>query len=240
MRSKHHNMLVFFLFSLIMTIALLALCLLEGKLLSPTGENASASPSLTVILDAGHGGEDGGAISGKIYEKDLNLDITKAVGTYLSQNGIEVVYTRTEDVLLYDRNVNYKGRKKILDLAARLRIARQTDNAIFVSIHMNSFPNEKYKGLQVYYSKNDKKSKIMAQMIQNNAMNLLQPNNDRKPKEATSAIYLLDRIEKPAILIECGFLSNPEECALLATPEYRQKLALMIAESLAQYLHGTS
>ena len=80
----------------------------------------------------------------------------------------------------------------------------------------------------------------MAQTIQNNTKVFLQSNNNRKPKEATSAIYLLDRIEKPAVLIECGFLSNPEECALLATPEYRQKLALMIAESLAQYLRETS
>ena len=240
MRSKNLNMLIFFLFSLVMTLALLAFCFLEVKLISPAGTNASASPTVTVVLDAGHGGEDGGAVSGKIYEKDLNLDITKAVGAYLSQNGINVVYTRTEDVLLYDRNVNYKGRKKILDLAARLRIARQTENAVFVSIHMNSFPNEKYKGLQVYYSKNDKNSKIMAQTIQNKARNILQPSNDRKPKEATSAIYLLDRLEKPAVLIECGFLSNPEDRALLSTPEYRQKVSLMIAESLAQYLHETS
>lgn len=240
MRSKQFNMLIFFLFSLVMTLALLLFCFFEVKLTSSTGKTASAHPTVTVVLDAGHGGEDGGAISGKIYEKDLNLDITKAVGAYLSQNGIEVVYTRTEDVLLYDRNVNYKGRKKILDLAARLRIARQTDNSIFVSIHMNSFPNEKYNGLQVYYSKNDKNSKIMAQMIQNSAIKLLQPNNNRKPKEATSAIYLLDRLEKPAVLIECGFLSNPEDRNLLSTAEYRRKMSLMIAESLAQYLRGMS
>ena len=199
-------------------------------------KDVSGSPKITVVLDAGHGGEDGGAISGNVYEKDLNLDIAKTVGAYLTQNGFNVVYTRTEDILLYDRNVNYKGRKKVLDLAARLRIARQTENSVFVSIHMNSFPNGKYKGLQVYYSKNDKTSKIMAQTIQNNNKTLLQPTNNRKPKEATSAIYLLDRLETPAVLVECGFLSNTEECTLLATPEYRQKISLMLAESIAEYL----
>lgn len=240
MRSKHLNALIFLIFSLLITLLLLSLCFLERILILPIGRDASTSPTVTVVLDAGHGGEDGGATHGKIYEKDLNLDITKSVGAYLSQSGINVVYTRTEDVLLYSKSVNYKGRKKILDLAARLRIARQTDNAVFVSIHMNSFPEEKYKGLQVYYSKNHKNSKIMAQTIQNNVKNLLQPTNNRKSKEATSAIYLLDRLERPAVLIECGFLSNAEDRSLLSTPEYRQKLSLIIAESLAQYLHEMS
>lgn len=233
MTKKKHSALYFLLFSLLFTATLLLLCLFTHR---PTDTDVSASPAITVVLDAGHGGEDGGAIRGGVLEKDLNLDIAMAVGAHLTQNGINVVYTRTEDVLLYDRNVNYKGRKKLLDLAARLRIARQTENAVFVSIHMNSFPNDKYRGLQVYYSKNDKNSIIMAQTIQNNAKKLLQPENDRKSKEATSAIYLLDRLETPAVLVECGFLSNTEECALLATPEYRQKLSLMLAESIAEYL----
>ena len=89
---------------------------------------------------------------------------------------------------------------------------------------------------EVYYSKNDKSSKIMAQTIQNNAILFLQPENNRKPKEATSAIYLLDRLERPAVLIECGFLSNAEDLALLTQAEYRQKLSLIFAESIAQYL----
>lgn len=233
MTKKKHSALYFLLFSLLISAILLLFCFLTQK---APDKDVSGSPKITVVLDAGHGGEDGGAISGNVYEKDLNLDIAKTVGAYLTQNGFNVVYTRTEDILLYDKNVNYKGRKKVLDLAARLRIARQTENSVFVSIHMNSFPNGKYKGLQVYYSKNDKTSKIMAQTIQNNNKTLLQPTNNRKPKEATSAIYLLDRLETPAVLVECGFLSNTEECALLATPEYRQKLSLILAESIAQYL----
>lgn len=237
MQIKKHNALIFVLFSIVMILALLVLCLLEARCISPADRDASASPYMTVVIDAGHGGEDGGAVgNGKVYEKDLNLDIAKTVGAYLTQNGFNVVYTRTEDILLYDRNVNYKGRKKLLDLTARLQIARKTENSIFVSIHMNSFPSGKYKGLQVYYSKNDKNSKIMAQTIQNNTMLHLQSENKRKPKEATSAIYLLDRLEKPAVLIECGFLSNAEDLALLTSAEYRQKLSLVFAESIAQYL----
>ncbi len=237
MKSGKHSALIFLLFSLLFSAILILLCLVQDTFLKKNDVNTVSAPSeITVILDAGHGGEDGGANRDGIMEKDLNLDITLTVGSYLKQNGISVVYTRTEDILLYDRNVNYKGRKKVLDLAARLKIANQTENGIFISIHMNAFPSEKYSGLQVYYSKNKEKSKILAQMIQNNTKNLIDADNDRKIKVATSSIYLLDRAENPAILIECGFLSNPKDLAALSSREYRQKLSLVLAESIMQYL----
>ncbi len=237
MKSGKHSALIFLLFSLIFS-ALLGILCLGQDIFSKKSEasKASATSEITVILDAGHGGEDGGANRGGIMEKDLNLDIALTVGSYLKQNGISVIYTRTEDILLYDRNVNYKGRKKVLDLAARLKIANQTENGIFISIHMNAFPAEKYSGLQVYYSKNQENSKILAQMIQNNTKNLIDADNDRKIKAATSSIYLLDRAENPAVLVECGFLSNPKDLAALSSREYRQKLSLVFAEAILQYL----
>ena len=108
----------------------------------------------TVIIDAGHGGEDGGAVGvGGVLEKDINLNIARALYDSLSAKGINCVMTRTEDILLYDPTSDYHGRKKVLDLAARLKIAKETPNSVFVSIHMNSFPQTQYSGLQVYYSK---------------------------------------------------------------------------------------
>ncbi len=197
--------------------------------------SASALPS--VIIDAGHGGEDGGTIGiNGIFEKDINLSIANILRDMLTSRGINVIMTRSEDILLYDRNVDYKGRKKILDLSARLKIANENENCIFVSIHMNSFPEAKYKGLQVYYSKNSELSKTLADSIQNTVKTHLQPNNARLTKKADSNIFLLDRCNNPSVLVECGFLSNPNECAMLCSEDYRKKLSLAIFEGICSYI----
>ena len=192
---------------------------------------------ITVVIDAGHGGEDGGTQSADgMYEKDVNLEIARLLDTMLRANGVNVIITRTEDILLYDRGVDYQGRKKVLDLAARRQVAEKIENAVFVSIHMNAFPEEKYSGLQVFYSPNDKRSQALAAMIQNTVHEKLQPQNERKIKQATSSIYLLDRLQCPAVLVECGFLSNPQEASLLAQESYRQKLAFTLFCAVMSYI----
>ena len=128
----------------------------------------------------------------------------------------------------------------MLDLATRLKIAKETENAIFVSIHMNSFPQTQYSGLQVYYSGNDPRSASLANLIQKRVREELQPTNSRKTKAATSSIYLLDRITSPAILVECGFLSNPEECQKLSSEEYQDQLARILAKTIADYVSSLS
>ncbi len=191
----------------------------------------------TVILDAGHGGEDGGTVSASgILEKDLNLKIAFLLRDMLEANGVRVIMTRTTDVLLYDRNTDYRGRKKALDLAARRKIAEETQNAVFVSIHMNAYPQTQYSGLQVWYSPNHDESKALAEEIQKTVQDMLQPQNDRQPKSATSAIYLLYHLQCPAVLVECGFLSNPEEAERLNDPVYQQRLAGILFLSISQAL----
>lgn len=200
-------------------------------------DNVTQESKITVVIDAGHGGEDGGASGANgILEKDINLKVSEMLCDMLKANGVNVVMTRTEDILLYDPSSDYKGRKKALDLAARLKIAKETPSCIFVSIHMNSFPQSQYSGLQVYYSKNNEESKKIADLIQTNTRLYLQPENGRRTKPATSAIYLLDRLEMPSVLVECGFLSNYEECIRLATDDYKQKLAFTIFCSLMDYI----
>lgn len=241
--KKSSLVLSFLVFSLLLTLASLLFCGIEVFFNNRKNTDADAlsEKTVTVILDPGHGGEDGGAVgAGDVYEKDLNLAIAKEVESYLKMNGISVICTRNEDILLYDRNVDYKGRKKMLDLAARLKISRETENSVFVSIHMNAFPQTQYSGLQVYYSPNDDTSADLAALIQNNTKSLLQPTNTRKIKPASSNIYLLDRITTPAVLVECGFLSNAEECALLSDAEYRQKLSLILANAIAQFVENAS
>ncbi len=211
--------------------------LLEPQIVLPTDNEATPQTTVTVVIDAGHGGEDGGTQSAEgLLEKAVNLEIAKLLDEMLHDAGITTVMTRTEDILLYDRNANYQGHKKMLDLAARRQMAESTEGAIFVSIHMNAFPEAKYRGLQVFYSKNDPDSQALASKIQQTAQEQLQPDNNRKIKQATSAIYLLDRLHCPAVLVECGFLSNPEEAALFATQEHRKQVASALFSAITAYI----
>ncbi|MBE6620032.1 MAG: N-acetylmuramoyl-L-alanine amidase [Ruminococcaceae bacterium] len=194
----------------------------------------------TVILDAGHGGEDGGAIGHidgrEVYEKDINLAITLTLRDLLEAEGINVILTREKDVLLYDRNTDYQGRKKVLDLAARLHVGQSTPGALFVSIHMNAFTQAKYHGLQVYYSPNHALSQTLAAHIQDRTQEQLQPDNHRHIKKAGSDIFLLEHLKCPAVLVECGFLSNEDECRLLEQADYQQKLAFLLFCAIRQAL----
>lgn len=232
MKKRESSALDFLKLSLIFMAVMVFFCIIGSQVKTDRASGTNTDLPI-VILDAGHGGEDGGAQSDNgTLEKNLNLDIVKTIGYYLEQSGYKVVYTRTEDILLYDRNVDYKGRKKVLDLAARLKIARSYENSVFVSIHMNAFPGKQYSGLQVYYSPHHTMSEELASTIQKNDKKYIDSQNNRTIKAANSSIYLLDRLQTPGALIECGFLSNKQEAELLCDTEYRKKLSLMIAESI--------
>ena len=182
----------------------------------------------TIILDAGHGGEDCGAIGvNGVYEKDLNLLIATALGEQLSGMGYEVLYTRTEDRLLYNEEENIKGLRKIYDLKNRVKFAQDYEDSIFISIHMNAFSEEKYSGLQVFYSENHPQSYALANAIQNQVREKLQKSNHRSVKQG-SGLYLMENLTCPAVLIECGFLSNKGECEKLCEKEYQKQLSFSI------------
>ena len=189
----------------------------------------TSSPPKTVILDAGHGGEDGGASSADgLLEKDLNLALALTMRDILVASGVNVILTRDSDTLLYDRNVDFQGRKKMLDMAARLKIAENANNPVFVSLHMNTYPHPSCKGVQVWYSENNDTSFELAKTIHAITQEILQHENDRPVKRSGSSIYLLHHLQCPAVLVECGFLSSPEEAALLGDESYRQQLALTL------------
>ena len=206
-----------------------------------TNSIISQSANITVIIDAGHGGEDGGATGDDgTLEKDLNLDIAFKLRDMLLANGVRVIMTRTQDILLYDRNDDYNGKKKVLDLKARLEVAKQNPDALFISIHMNAFPQKKYDGLQVYFPLGSIESEQLATFIQSGVKSTLQPQNLRRPKGAGSNIYLLNKNPNTSVLIECGFLSNDQECAQLNDPNYRKQLALILCESIIKYISDTN
>ena len=237
MKTNAKNGIFFIIFTLLTILTIFVLVLIKDEFAKPKHQNTNTNEPITIVLDAGHGGEDGGAVGkGNTCEKALNLSIALKIGEMLSDSGIDVVYTRTEDVLLYDKNSDYKNKKKALDLAARVKKAQETPNCVFVSIHMNSFSQSQYSGLQVYFSKNNPQSATLANSIQGAVKAQLQPQNKRKAMEATSSIYVLDRLECPAILIECGFVSNAEECRLLSTEVYQKQLSEIISQEIEKYV----
>ncbi|MBP3591048.1 MAG: N-acetylmuramoyl-L-alanine amidase [Clostridia bacterium] len=180
------------------------------------------------VLDAGHGGEDCGTIGQNgVYEKDLNFEITMELGSQLTELGYTVVYTRTEDKLLYTEAENIKGLRKIYDLKNRVKVAQSYSDATFISLHMNSFSDPKYSGLQVFYSENNAVSYQLAASIQGQVKEKLQPKNNRSIR-AGDGLYLLENLSCPAVLIECGFLSNPVECEKLCEKEYQKQLCFAI------------
>lgn len=187
-----------------------------------------------VILDPGHGGADPGAVS--VYgvpEKDLNLKVALALGAFLEEAGVPVAYTRTQDVMLSHPDT---GTKKQGDLMGRVALARQYPDALFVSIHMNTLPQEQYDGLQVFYAKGNVNGRVLAQTLQNTVRELLQPENHREVKEAGSSIFVLDRLEGTAVLVECGFLSNRAEAALLAEESYQNRLGFVLSRGILRVL----
>lgn len=227
------QILVLFLF---FTVIILLLCAWQGLFTKSDRPQPVLSTLATdsYVLDAGHGGRDGGAVSENgILEKDLNLAVTSVLRDYLLFCGADTVMTRETDGLVCDEtDPSLKGKIKMTDLKNRLQIAEAYPEARFISMHMNKFSVEKYNGLQIYYSKNNSESAMLAEKTQLRVREILQPKNDRKVKAAGSNIYLLDRMENPAILIECGFLSNREESARLAKKEYQLQLGVLIGDCL--------
>lgn len=221
---------------LVITVALAFAGGIFAKLsLKTLPTSGAAFTDRVVILDAGHGGEDSGAIGvSGVLEKDLNLTIVKTLGEMFENEGYQVIYTRLEDKLLYKPEENIKGIRKISDLKNRCKIAAENPSALFVSIHMNSFGMEKYSGLQVYSSIDDESRKL-AECIQSSVVERLQPDNNRIVKEGKD-IYILENVENTSVLIECGFLSNRRECENLSQKEYQKRLCFAIFCGIIEYM----
>ena len=198
--------------------------------------SADIDNRITVIIDAGHGGEDGGAEVDGILEKDINLSIADKLADTLRLCGVRVTEIRDEDISVYDDSAQSLREKKVSDLKHRVEIVNGSENNILVSIHQNKFDNSAYSGAQVFYSSNNDKSRVLAESIRNSVVSLLQNDNTRELKPANSDIYLLDNATVPAVIVECGFLSNDEERAKLLDSGYQSEMAYSIAMGVLEYI----
>jgi len=206
------------------------------KTVAVISENTQMKRTTYVVVDAGHGGVDGGATSCTgVLESNINLEIALKLNDLLHFMGVPTITVRTNDCSVYTSGDTI-GAKKVSDLKERVRIVESTPNALLVSIHQNYFSQSQYSGAQVFYNKGQG-SEALANAMQSLLKQTLNPTSKRQPKKATG-IYLMEKISKPGVLIECGFLSNPQEESLLRNPNYQNKLCCVIAASVSNHLFG--
>ena len=190
--------------------------------------------SCTIIIDAGHGGVDGGATSctGKL-ESAFNLEIALRLNDLMHLLGIHTEMIRTSDVSVYTQGETIAA-KKVSDLKERVRIVNEAENALLVSIHQNTFSDSRYGGAQVFYGLEGESARL-AEDLQNAFCNTINPGSNRRSKKA-DGIYLMEQIDTTGVLIECGFLSNAEEEAKLRSADYQKKLCCVIASTVSNHL----
>ena len=207
---------------------LLLLTLLLPALSVPT----AADRGFVVIIDPGHGGDDGGAVSvsGKC-EKDFNLDLSLRLSDALEKMGIKTVLTRTEDCDT-DGEEGFHKRKDILE---RLAFTEKYPDSVFVSVHMNSSTSENDKGFQVFYGTKNERSKLLAEKIYSEVSLKAYTSRLREVKQTPDSVYIMKNSKVPSVLAECGFISNKTDEKLLSDPEYRQSLAFVLASAIRDF-----
>lgn len=189
----------------------------------------------TIVLDAGHGLPDEGAESANgVTEASINLAITKKVQTLLEQSGCSVVLTRSDENGIYDIGSNTIREKKVSDIKNRVKIGNESSADAFVSIHLNKIPQSQYYGWQAFFKANNEESEMLAKSIQEELNASIQKENKREALKITGK-YIIEHVEIPIAIVECGFLSNPEEAENLQQDEYQNKIAWGIYNGIMDF-----
>lgn len=218
----------------LMFLGLLLAAMLGNKAITVLSENTPLEGRHCFIIDAGHGGVDGGAVSCTgVYESHINLEIALRLNDLMQLLGYDTKMIRTTDVSIFTSGETIAA-KKASDLKERVRIVNETENGILLSIHQNHYSDSYYSGGQMFYPKTEG-SAALARQLQTAFVSSLNPGSNRKEKPA-EGLYLMKHIQKTGVLIECGFLSNYEEEARLRSVEYQKKLSSVIASVCSQYL----
>ena len=205
----------------------MGLFIFGGKAVTAMNDGEFTYKRKCIIIDAGHGGVDGGATSCTgVLESKLNLQIALRLEDLLHLVGVDTVMIRREDISVYTEGESIAA-KKVSDLKERVRIVNSIENAALISIHQNTFSDPRYSGAQVFYASTGE-SQQLARTLQQSLVTNLNPSSNRKAKKG-SGVYLLDKIKNTGVLVECGFLSNPEEEGKLRSTTYQLKLCSVIA-----------
>lgn len=228
-------------FILGLTVFVLMIGLLQAALTKIT-ENIfvmeNAQNSVTVVLDAGHGGLDSGCVGvSGAYEKDINLSIVLKLKEMLRLSGVNVVLTRDSDKSIHSKGVSGIRNQKESDMDNRLEIINKSGAKALVMVHQNKFTDSQYSGAQMFYNDETDGSENLASIMQSKFVEFLQPDNKREIKEEEDKIFLLKNATMAGVLCECGFLSNPEEEALLKDDEYQSKVAFTIYCGLMEFFN---
>lgn len=195
-------------------------------------DGAAAQAYQTVVLDPGHGGADGGAVGRNgTQEKDVNLTIAAKTAAFLQFFGVDVVMTRTDDRSLHSAGAETLRQQKTEDLQYRCAFTMRQKSPIYLAIHQNFYADTVSHGAQTFYSSKNVGGKSLAEMVQNDLKKVLGAENSRKAAPNPNKNYLLDHLTCPAVIVECGFLSHPEEEAKLRSADYQNQLAFSIAMS---------
>lgn len=216
--------------ALIGTVILLALALSRlNSAMEPAMNHVVTQRTGPLVLDAGHGGEDGGAVSiTGVPESRINLSIVLSLRDVLGLYGVDPILLREEDISLHTGDSNTLREKKRSDLKNRTAAIEAVEGGTLISIHQNTYPGSRYHGTHVFYAPTDG-SQALADHVQNSIKTALQPDNERAVKQIPDTVYIMNHITCPGILIECGFLTNPAEEAMLRDPDYQRKLSAVIA-----------
>lgn len=220
--------------SIIMITALMLCSYMLGSSAGSVVASHKEEDRIVVAIDAGHGGNDPGKTVGEILEKDINLEIALLIRDLLIQKDIEVLLTREDDRGLYDENAS---NKKVSDMKKRCELINSQGVDVLVSIHQNSYSSPGVKGAQVFYYESSKEGKKLANLIQNSIKNMVDTENKRKEK-ADNSYYLLINANMPAVIVECGFLTNNAEREKLLSKSYQEKLAKAIVAGIEQFFEN--
>ena len=214
-------------------IGAVSLCQLASSSVTVLKESEPVQNRTVIIIDAGHGGIDGGATSCTgIPESHINLQISLRLNDLVRLLGFETKMIRKTDTSVYTEG-NTIAAQKVSDLKQRVKLVNETKNAVLVSVHQNTFLDSRYSGAQVFYA-NDDTSRELAKVMQADLISNLNPGSKRQCK-SSDGIYLMQNIQRPGVLIECGFLSNPEEEANLQTAEYQKQIASVVATCISRF-----
>jgi N-acetylmuramoyl-L-alanine amidase len=194
----------------------------------------SAKVDARFIIDAGHGIPDGGAVGlDGTTEQQLNLAVSRALSEQLKLEKIPHILTRNDENSVYTEGKSIHE-KKVSDIRTRVELAQKNEQAAIISIHMNTYPNESVCGIQVFYRDGDEHSKNIANELQQAFNTQIQPENKKMIKPIPNGIYLFSHIKNPAVLIECGFISNPNDLEALKSEEYQKTLGILIAKVISK------